>query len=419
MTTHAKLSPSKRHRWGVCPASVREEAKYPEDRSGTAAIDGTHTHTLLEWAVTHDDCADPLAKVIGTTMKDDDGEFVVDADRAERVKFALDYIRKQAVGNVKVISEDQVDPFPLTMRFDLSGHVDIQIVSHDTLEVIDYKDGMSGVTAVENHQLEQYAFGCLCAHQDCDFKTIRMTIIQPKLRSKGQSGITSWEISYDELMARLPALIEQAAATDDPNAPFNPGDAQCKYCRAKGGCSALTTSALTSAGISFDNLSGAAAETDPATLSDDRIREIMEAAPLIRQMLEGVEIEALRRLEDGKEIRGLKLVKGRGSRGWAFPDDVIAEKLTKMGLPKSVLWETKIISPAKVEKVKWKNRAGDDKSLSDKQRALIHSEYIKKSDGKLTVALESDDRPAVTINVASMFGAISDLPDFLKGVPNV
>ena len=48
MSDHATLSPSKRHRWAACPGSVREERAYPEDRSGPAAIDGTHTHTLLD-----------------------------------------------------------------------------------------------------------------------------------------------------------------------------------------------------------------------------------------------------------------------------------------------------------------------------------------------------------------------------------
>ena len=50
-TAHAKLSPSKRHRWAACPGSIREEAAYPDERSGAAAIDGTHSHTLLEHCV--------------------------------------------------------------------------------------------------------------------------------------------------------------------------------------------------------------------------------------------------------------------------------------------------------------------------------------------------------------------------------
>ena len=51
MSAHAQLSPSKRHRWALCPGSIREEAKFPDERSGAAAIDGTHSHTLLEFCI--------------------------------------------------------------------------------------------------------------------------------------------------------------------------------------------------------------------------------------------------------------------------------------------------------------------------------------------------------------------------------
>ena len=47
MSDHATLSPSKRHRWAACPGSVREERAYPEDRSGPAAIDGTHKYDVV------------------------------------------------------------------------------------------------------------------------------------------------------------------------------------------------------------------------------------------------------------------------------------------------------------------------------------------------------------------------------------
>lgn len=92
MTTHSNLSPSARHRWGACPASVRESAKYPNKPSGPAAIDGTHTHTLLEHCLlqVHD-----AAHYIGMVLKDHEGEFMVDAERAERVQLALDYIDKR------------------------------------------------------------------------------------------------------------------------------------------------------------------------------------------------------------------------------------------------------------------------------------------------------------------------------------
>jgi len=413
MTTHAKLSPSKRHRWGACPGSVREERAYPEDRSGTAAIDGTHSHTLLEHCIR---TARTANSFIGHILKDGDGEFSVDKVRAERVDYALDYILPNSLGK-QLITEQQVDPAPIFGRDDLSGHVDVQIVGDDTLEVIDYKDGMAVVNATDNPQLEQYAFGCLCAHQDREFKTIKMTIIQPKLREKGLTGIDSWEITKDELMGwRMMAMSMQAAATDAPDAPLIPGEVQCKYCKHKGSCSAMANKVMEASGITFENLDLAkqAADKEPTTMTDDQIREILEAAPLIRQMLDGVEAEALRRFEAGHEIAGLKCVRGRGSRAWAFDDEQMAEKLKKFGLPKDAIWETKLISPAKAEKVRWTKRDGSEHQLNDKQLAMLKSEYIKKSDGKPTVVAASDDRPAVTISATSLFGVVADLPDFLK-----
>ena len=48
MSDHARLSPSQRYRWRVCAGSIREANKLPKKPGSAAAIDGTHTHTLLE-----------------------------------------------------------------------------------------------------------------------------------------------------------------------------------------------------------------------------------------------------------------------------------------------------------------------------------------------------------------------------------
>lgn len=154
MSTHAQLSPSKRHRWALCPGSVREEAKYPEERSGPAAIDGTHSHTLLEHCIKAG-LADPTL-MVGVRLMDDEGEFVIDADRAARVKSAIEYVKSRVTqlnGMAEVVPETRVDPQWFTNRDDLSGTVDIQIISGDVLEIIDYKDGMAEVPAEGNLQL--------------------------------------------------------------------------------------------------------------------------------------------------------------------------------------------------------------------------------------------------------------------------
>ena len=421
MSDHAKLSPSKRSRWALCPGSIREEAKYPDTGSGPAAADGTHSHTLLEHCIKNG-LSDPMDQV-GETFTDHEGEFKVDADRAARVKSAIEYIRERSMGGLlPVISEQRVDPAFLLGRDDLSGTVDCQILGPDWLELIDYKDGMGIVTAEGNLQLEQYAYGVLArlrlpVNGNYPFKTVRMTIIQPKLALRGMPAITSHEVSVRDLMANMGTIISQAAATDAPDAPLVPGDSQCKFCRAKGSCSALANNVMKEVGIMFQpvvtetlDVAQQSADKDPATMDDAQIRQIMEAAPLMRQLLEAVEKEALRRLEMGQVIPGLKLVNGRGSRAWTLPEDEMAEKLVKMGIPKSAVYETKLVTPAKAEKLTWEKKDGTKVTLTERQLKRMDQEYVSKLAGKITVVPESDGRPAVIMNAAPLFSAVEAAP---------
>lgn len=421
MSAHAALSPSKRHRWALCPGSIREEAKYPDPPSGAAAIDGTHSHTLLEWSV-ENGLANPHDRE-GYVLKDHEGEFTVDSARAARVKVAVDYITSRVAefnGMCEVIAETRVDPKWFTGRDDLSGTVDVQIIGNGILEIIDYKDGMGVVEAEGNQQLEQYAIGvlagCKLAYnvpEQYPWHTVRMTIIQPKLAMKGMPAISTWEVGVKYLLDRVEVLSREARATDDPQAPLLPGEKQCQYCAVKGACPALAEKALSQVNVMFKpqamDLAQQSADKDPTTMSDQQITQIMEAAPLVRQLLEGVEKEALRRLKAGQPVAGLKLVNGKGSRVWALPETEMAEKLVAMGIPKAAIYETKLVSPAKAEKLTWEKK-GEKVTLSERQLKRMETEYITKLAGSLTVALESDNRPAVEMNAAPLFGAVEVAP---------
>ena len=415
MSTHANLSPSKRHRWGLCPGSIREEAKYPDDRSGPAAIDGTHTHTMLEFCLSGPWEPEEL---VGQTMQDDDGKFLIDAERAERVRIAVDYVKQRVAEQpgCKVIAEQRVNPNRLIARDDMSGTVDIQIHGTDVLEIVDYKDGMGAVQAEGNAQLELYAVGALAdVGEPYPWKRVRMTIIQPKMALRGQPAITSHEVDISEILAIVDRLVIEGAAVDAPDAPLVPGESQCKFCKAKGSCAALASNVMKEIGIMFQpvmslDVAQQSADKDPSTMDDGQILSIMEAAPLMRQLLEGVEKEALRRLQSGQAITGLKLVNGRGSRAWALQDDEIAEKLIKMGIPKGSVYETKLVSPAKAEKLTWEKRDGTKVQLTERQLKRMEQEYVVKMAGKLAVATESDSRPAVVMNAAPLFSAVEAAP---------
>ena len=495
MTNHSRLSPSSRHRWQLCPGSVREEAKYP-DTPSKASIDGTHSHTLLEMCLTH---VKDACKYVGNEYEDHDGTFIVDAARAERVQVALDYIRdvvcsRETQGDVRVITEKRVHPDKTTGRNDLSGTVDVQIHGQffggQIIQIIDYKDGMSPVEAKGNPQLEQYALGVIDDNnlpQDC---VIRMTIIQPKLAIKGLPVITSHDMTVKELREVVaPKLVLEAAATDDPNAPLVPGDVQCKHCKAKGGCTALVNKTMESVGMMFkatsfesvgvpdevyatgaknlsdsidnqiiesmgmmfkpindtttaddgsigwaqiDNtvaqqscsderpcmpcftdvggcvaptvaqqsgpqrmtvqewiekdgemqrrqqLAQQSANKDPTTMTNEQLVEILEAAPLMRQMLDAAEEEALNRAKAGQTIPGYKIVHGPGSRAWEYSEEEMAAKLVKMGIPKKSVYVTKLVSPAQAEKLMWEKK-GVKTTLSKQQLERMETEPKKTS----------------------------------------
>jgi hypothetical protein len=366
---------------------------------------------------------------VGVTLEDHEGKFVVDADRAERVQVAIEYIRNRVNsfnGSARVLAEQRVDPSYLLGTSDMAGTVDVQIFGDGVIEIIDYKDGIQPVDATL--QLEQYAVGVLSqlripANLMYPYHSVRLTTIQPKLAFRGLNPITTniADIKYflDDVVGSLAA---EAYAVKQPDAALVPGESQCKYCRAKGGCRALAESVMKEVNVMFSptaqspmDLVQQSADKSPTTMDNDQLRQILEAAPLLRQMMEGVEEEAMRRLQAGQTIPGLKLVHGRGSRVWAHNEDEMAEKLLAMGIPKGAIYETKLVSPAKAEKLTWEKRDGTKSQLSKKQLERLN-EYITKMAGKLTVVPESDSRPAVVTNAASLFGAVNepDLPAWLK-----
>lgn len=425
MNDHARLSPSKSARWLACPGSVREEARYP-DTSGAAAVDGTRTHLVLENCIEilkiTKSMPDPLG-FVGTDYVCLGERFKLDRERALRVKVATEYIAQRVdefggLDKCHVMAEKRVSLGPILGRADLDGTCDVQIhvPNQQFLEVIDYKDGMGVVEVKDNPQLELYALGAMFN----SVQHVRMTIVQPKLALKGMPPITSVDVSAEYLRTTAAQkFIEGAKRTDDPNAPLSAGE-HCKFCKHKGACSEYSKQVMQEVGVMFAPVEVAqqSAEKDPTSMSNDELRQLVESAPAMRQLLEAAEAESLRRMKGGQQIPGLKVVYGRGTRSWALPEDEMADKLIKMGIPKGVIYETKLVSPAKAEKLQWekKSRAGEveKKQLSDRQLKTLEVEYIKKSQGRLTVAPASDHREAVVFDASPMFAPVEPaVPDWM------
>jgi hypothetical protein len=245
------------------------------------------------------------------------------------------------------------------------------------------------------------------------FDKVVMTIIQPKLLMQGADPVSSCEVSVDDMLNKVAKFKLAASSTDDPAAPLIPGDNQCRWCAHKGACGTLVNHAFKETGVMFSDISVAkqAADKEPGDLTDDQIREVMEAAPLLRQMLQAVEEESLRRFNLGVSIPGLKAVRGRGSRAWSLFDDELEDKLKRMGVPKTAIYKSKIVSPAQVKKLTWEKKDGTIKQLSERQLDTLETNYITSKEGKITIVSESDRRTEVVLNAAPMFGAVKEAQD--------
>jgi hypothetical protein len=299
------------------------------------------------------------------------------------------------------------------------GSVDVAIVNSHSIEIIDYKDGWTPVAAKNNPQMQQYAWGLLSGMMKegdaFPVAEIKMTIIQPRLRLSGRSGIDSHTMTIAEFAVTYPLIMRQAEATDDPDAPFVPGEVQCKYCAHAGNCSAMFEHTMAKAGIKFDDLSESAAKVEPKSMTDEHLISVLEAAPLLRQIIENAEEEALKRMTNGEQLPGFKVVRGRGQRAWNDDPVAIEQVLRSVKIPKSEIYRQVMVSPAQVEKLKWKNRAGEEVSLNKKQLEKVLAK-ASRSDGKLTVVSAADKRPAVEFQkVEGMFSETgAELPDWLK-----
>lgn len=397
------------------------------EKSSKAADDGTRTHFVLESYLKK---RKPLLKGLSYDCPKT-GRFHLDTDRMERVQFAIDYIesREAELGStVQTEPERWLDSTPALGRDDMSGTTDVIITNGVILEVIDYKDGMSPVSAVNNEQMEIY--GVCALHEMINvmglkIEQVRLTVIQPKLRFNGEDGISIWDVSAQELLAKIEVIKAEAFATDDPDSRLVSGEKQCKWCPAKGGCLKVNNHVMEAIGVGFQSVDIAADITNvnPEKVSNERLKEMITALPLLRQLAEVVEMEALRRFETGNLVEGLKAVRGRGSKTWARDNDEIIDRLGKMKIPKDLRTKSQPITPTQTINLKWTNRKGEECTLTDRQKKILMDDYISVNEGKLKVVSENAPGKAVIIDVVGAFENIetkkqkeieTEIPDWMK-----
>ena len=377
MAQHSVLSPSSAHRWMRCPGSIAAESGMP-DNGNKYSAEGTAAHGLASKCLELD--ADARA-VIGDTITVDGFDFIVTAEMAHHVNDYCKLVREYAQGG-QLLVERRVNFSEAIGVPDSTGTSDAIVIHPDRLTVIDLKYGMGvKVDATENEQLQLYALGALHDYSVLgDFQEIVMVVHQPRL-----NHVSEWSIPAAKLEAfRENARLAAIEALDNREPRLNPGEKQCRFCKAKATCPALR------AEIS-DTVGGIASPSDFADLAvaeEDDLSQAMTRVELVEQWCKAIRAEVERRLLAGQPVAGFKLVEGRrGNRAWS--DEAEVEKLFKsFRFKKEEMYDFKLISPTKAEKL-LKTNPG----RWEKINALT-----SRGDGKPSVAPATDRRPALAVS---------------------
>ena len=229
---HAKLSASGAKRWMNCPRSVALEALFPESTSQYAE-EGTRAHaaaeSLLNSIINKDN---ELYKRLDKELLAKDPE--MHRYVSEYVNFCLDQYHQA------LLTHSAVSAF-VEERLNFSKYVpggfgtgDFVLIYKNKLIINDLKYGKGvQVSANENPQLRLYALGALEAYGWIyDIEEIEMNIIQPRLNSIESEVITAKDLKK---WAKT-EVVNQAKLANENKGSFKPGEAQCKFCKARALC---------------------------------------------------------------------------------------------------------------------------------------------------------------------------------------
>lgn len=373
---HALLGPSSSARWLACPPSARLTEFMPNETS-VYAEEGTKAHYLCEQVVRR---SLPGWAGLPPAAMDDlmDGD-AYDAEMKEAAKLYAEFIH-----NI-------YDSFPHTPTVCVEQHVkmtywvpecfgtcDCLLIGDGVLHVIDFKYGAGvPVSPEENTQMMLYALGAwdLFSATD-DIQTVRMSIVQPRIQSEPET----WEISESSLIRWAEDFLKPMAKLAwEGKGELNPGEKQCRWCKAKPQCRAWKDKYGPLADFVCHTDPGA---NDPRLLTPDEIGAWLVEAQGIADYVKCLQEYAQQQLQCGTAIPGWKLVEGRSVRRFTDPDAAF-KAIEADGISEAMLYERSPISLTAAEKL-----------LGKKRFAEVCGTWVEKPKGKPTLAPESDKRPA-------------------------
>lgn len=367
---HALLSASGAYRWLNCPGSARLEDKF-EDEPSVYAAEGTLAHEIAELKIikhfTTNLRPSEFKKRINELKKNE-------LYSAEMDRYTNEY--RDYINDIYLSFESK--PFFLAeQKVDFSsyvpegfGTVDCTLVGDNVIHIFDLKYGKGvPVTAENNPQGMLYALGTYLEQSAIDeIEKIVIHIIQPRIKNT-----SSFEITSEKLLEWAESIKDVAQKAYEGSNEFHVGE-HCGFCKANGNCRKQAEEYMNIEVI------------DPALLTDEEIGEGLAKVKELSKWAKKFEDYALVRAQNGGNVKGWKLVAGRGGNRTFTDKAVAAQLLEEVGLDREEIFKTELISVTAAEKL-----------LGEETLYKIAGNYILKPEGKPTLATLDDKRPALEL----------------------
>lgn len=388
--SHARLAPSASARWVACPPSVALSDGI-EDKTSVHAARGTAKHQAAE-LILRQKCRRVEELPRAWDIPGYDVTIELDDEDLRHVADYVDYVhahqRHDRVGLGDLLIEQ---------RLDLSGFIPESKGTADAVllfpashaEVIDAKFGSGVRVRADATQLACYALGVWDKYaHDYLLESVTVHVAQPPLRHYESHTYTA------EQLAELRETIGAAAQlAHKGGGEFRAGD-HCRWCPAKLKCPEMRKLAHDAAEQMFKPIRGRKLEAPD--YDGEELAEFLELRGALKAWLSAVEDQAKQMLEQGHEVPGYKLVEGRRTRAWR-DEKALVRYLRKRKIKLVEIYESVLRSPAKLEK-----------ELSGGRGKIDLDSHIEWRPGGLTIAPDSDKRPAVSSGAELAFTNVTN-----------
>ena len=387
----------------TCSGRIAMCTLVDEEKESEHAARGTAAHTVAERCLRQN--VEAVA-FLGETIQTKQHEIEIDQELVDSAQMHVDYVKSLSrAPEDRTFVEQKFSLAKLDPPFGAGGTCDAIVLHADSLEVVDLKNGMGVVSVNENKQLRTYALCALLNTPDASgVKTVISTIVQPRaphkdgrIRSEAYhvADLIDWTVDLLARMKRSKQALTEFEALGGSRVKFDEWaetwlqTGACTFCPAEGICPKRRKEALSimsdTAQKWFEEPTSEAPLTvgnAPDIASPEELAHWLDGFEALEEWVKAVRGYAHSAAERGVAIPGYVLADKIGNRKWL--DEIKAsEGLAALGFGEKQIFESKMRSPAQMEKI-----------LGAKRKAEIEPLVHRPITGTNLVSADKTTRPA-------------------------